>query len=283
MEFSVLMSVYISDNADYLLRAIESVTIDQTLKPAQLVLVKDGPVSAEINANIQKMQSVLNDAGIELTVVLKEENSGLASALNTGLKYCKYEYVARMDSDDVSLPNRFELELSYIKDNPEISVLGGGITEFEDDEKRPIQARIVPQNHDEIVDMLKTRNAMNHVTVVFKKSDIIKLGGYSEDFGKLEDYKLWVDAVCAGLKLKNISEICVNVRVGAGFIERRSNKREIQDWDMLQSYLLKNKIIGKFKAFKNKLYIRVFIYMPAWMKKITYRTILRRKKNYEKI
>lgn len=279
MKFSVLMSVYKSDNADYLLRAIESVTIDQTLKPTQLVLVKDGPVSEEIDANIIKMQSELNNIGIEFTVISKEVNAGLAVALNTGLEYCKYEYVARMDSDDVSLPNRFELELPYIADNPDISVLGGGITEFEDDEKVPIQARIVPQKHDEIVDMLRTRNAMNHVTVVFKKSDIIELGGYSENFGKLEDYKLWVDAVCAGLKLQNISDICVNVRVGAGFIERRSNKREIQDWDMLQEYLKKAKLIGSSKALINKLYIRVFIYMPAWMKKIAYKTILRRKKS----
>lgn len=278
MKFSVLMSVYKSDNAEYLLRAIASVTTDQTLKPAQLVLVKDGPVSEEIDAIITKMQPTLNNIGIEFAVISKEVNAGLAAALNTGLEYCKYEYVARMDSDDVSLPNRFELELPYIADNPSISVLGGGITEFEDDEKVPIQARIVPQKHDEIVDMLRTRNAMNHVTVVFKKSDIVKLGGYSENFGKLEDYKLWVDAVCAGLKLQNISHVCVNVRVGAGFIERRSNKREIQDWDMLQEYLKKAKLIGNGKALINKLYIRVFIYMPAWMKKIAYKTILRKKK-----
>ena len=278
MKFSVLMSVYKSDNAKYLLRAIESVTIDQTLKPAQLVLVKDGPVSEKIDAIITKMQPTLNNIGIEFAVISKEVNAGLAAALNTGLEYCKYEYVARMDSDDMSLPNRFELELPNIADNPEISVLGGGITEFEDDEKVPIQARIVPQKHEEIVDMLRTRNAMNHTTVVFKKSDIVKLGGYSENFGKLEDYKLWVDAVCAGLKLQNISDVCVNVRVGAGFIERRSNKREIQDWDMLQEYLKKAKLIGNGKALINKLYIRVFIYMPAWMKKIAYKTILRKKK-----
>ena len=277
MKFSVLMSVYKNDNADYLLKAVQSVTIDQTLKPTQLVLVKDGPVPENIEANIQKMQLALNDIGIEFTVISKEVNAGLASALNTGLEYCKYEYVARMDSDDISLPNRFELEIPYIAGKPDISILGGGITEFEDDERFPIQARIVPQKHDEIVDMLRTRNGMNHVTVVFKKSDIVRLGGYSEDFGKLEDYKLWVDAVCAGLKLQNIPEICVNVRVGSGFIERRSNKREIQDWDMLQGYLKNAKLIGNRKALINKLYIRVFIYMPAWMKKIAYKTILRKK------
>lgn len=277
MKFSVLMSVYQKDDADYLLRAIQSVTTDQKLKPSQLVLVKDGPVSEKIDRNIQRMQSVLKDESIEFTVVPIGENVGLAAALNTGLRHCRYEYVARMDSDDIALPKRFELEFAYITDHPELSVLGGGITEFEDDEKIPIRTRIVPQSHHEIAAMLKTRNAVNHVTVVFRKSDILKLGGYSEDFGKLEDYKLWVDAVCAGFKLHNISDICVNVRVGAGFIERRSNKREIQDWDMLQSYLQEARLIGRKKALLNKLYIRAFIYMPAWVKKIVYQTILRKK------
>jgi len=277
MKFSVLMSVYKSDDADNLLRALESVTIDQTLKPTQLVLVKDGPVSLEIDTIIQKKQSVLRELGIEFSVIPKEVNGGLAAALNTGLEYCKYEYIARMDSDDVALPNRFELELAYMADHPNVSILGGGITEFEYDENCPSQIRIVPQDHNGIVNMLKTRNAMNHMTVVFKKSDILKLGGYSEDFGKLEDYKLWVDAVCAGLILHNIDAICVNVRVGAEFIERRSNKREIQDWDMLQNYLMKAELIGKGKALLNKICIRIFIYTPAWVKKKVYKIILRKK------
>ena len=278
MKFSVLMSVYKNDKAEYLSRALHSVTVAQTLKPSQVVLVKDGPVADKIDLEIQKMQPKLKDMGIEFTIVTKDVNSGLASALNTGLEHCNCEYVARMDADDISLPERFELQFAYLLNHPEISILGGEITEFEGDDETPKHSRIVPQNHDDIVHMLKTRNAINHVTVVFKKIDIINIGGYSEDFGKLEDYKLWVDAVCAGLKLQNISDVCVNVRVGAGFIERRSNKREIQDWDMLQEYLKKAKLIGNGKALINKLYIRVFIYMPAWMKKIAYKTILRKKK-----
>lgn len=276
MKFSVLMSVYKNDNADYFKRAIQSVTIDQTLKPTQLVLVKDGSVSYEIDENIQTIKPILNSMNIEFKVISKEKNMGLAAALNAGLKFCKYEYVARMDADDISLPNRFELELRHMTKHKEISILGGGITEFEDDEQSPLQERIVPEEHGEIVNMLKTRNAMNHVTVVFKKSEILKLGGYSENFGKLEDYKLWVDAVCAGLELHNISDVCVNVRVGSGFIERRSSKQEIVDWDMLQRYMLDAKLITPYKAIMNKIYIRLFIYMPSWMKKIVYKAVLRK-------
>ena len=276
MKISVLMSVYKSDQAEFLRRAIESVTFDQTLQPAQLVLVKDGPVSYEIDAVIADMQERLAQTEIVFTVISKEKNGGLAAALNTGLAACEHALVARMDSDDVSLPDRFRLESAYMQEHPEISVLGGIITEFEQDEMQPIQARIVPTEHDDIVSGLKTRNVMNHVSVMFKKEDIVRLGGYCEDFGKLEDYKLWVDAVIAGLKLHNLDSVCVNVRIGSGFIERRSNKREIQDWDMLQKYLLDAKLIGKTKARINKLYIRIFIYMPGWMKKLAYKTLLRK-------
>lgn len=279
MKFSVLMSVYRGDDAAQLLRAIRSVTLEQTLRPAQLVLVKDGPVPLAIDEAILEARELLGTLRIAFSVLSKEQNGGLAAALNTGLSACSCAYVARMDADDVALPERFALELAYLEQHPEISVLGGGITEFESDEARPLQERTVPQEHEEIVRRLRTRNAMNHVTVVFKKSDIVSLGGYSEDFGRLEDYKLWIDAAHAGLRLHNLAQVCVNVRVGAGFIERRSDRREIRDWDMLQDYLVRIGMIGRGRALCNRFSIRAFIYMPAWMKKIAYQTILRRKRN----
>ena len=107
--------------------------------------------------------------------------------------------------------------------------------------------------------------------------DVLEVGGYSVDFGKLEDYKLWIDLIISGKLLANLDDVLVNVRVGKGFIERRSNKREIQDWDMLQKYLLKGNMVSKKQALINRIYIRAFIYMPAWMKKIAYRTLLRKK------
>ena len=127
-----------------------------------------------------------------------------------------------------------------------------------------------------IREMAKSRTPMNHVTVMYKKSSVEKAGCYSENFGKLEDYKLWVDLLGNNAELANIDDILVYVRTGNGFITRRSNKREITDWDMLQSYLIENGIIGKFTALKNKLYIRCFIYMPGWMKLMAYRIMLRK-------
>lgn len=273
MNFSVLMSVYCKDNADDFRMALESVTLAQTRKPKQVVIVQDGIVPADIDEIIEEVKGKAID--IEFTVLKNEKNQGLAAALNSGLALCKYDWVARMDSDDISVEDRFEKQLAFIEKNADISVLGGAIAEFENEIGDINSERHVGLTHEEITQMSKSRTPMNHVTVMYLKSAVLEVGGYSEDFGKLEDYKLWVDLISAGKKFANIADIIVCVRVGKGFIERRSNKREIEDWDMLQAYLLKSNLITKRKALINKLYIRIFIYMPAWMKKVAYKTVLR--------
>ena len=275
-KFSVLMSVYKGDSEIFLRRALESISVDQILKPTQIVLVVDGPVSDKILDIIMQFEKIVSDS-IEFTLIKKEKNAGLAAALNTGLSACHYDLVARMDSDDIALPHRFSCQVDYMENHPETAVLGGNITEFEEDENIIVDRREVPAEHLDIIKMLKTRNPVNHTTVMYRKDIIEKVGGYCENFGKLEDYKLWVDVVVNGYKIHNLQDNLVNVRVGNGFIERRSNKREIEDWDMLQKYLLSTNMITKRKAFKNKLYIRAFIYMPKWMKKIAYKTVLRKK------
>lgn len=279
-EFSVLMSVYKNDDVGFFETALNSVTTEQTLKPLQAVVVCDGPVDAAVDAVIEKARNV--NPEIEFTVIKKSENKGLAAALNTGLAECKYAWVARMDSDDIAVPDRFEKQFLYLRSNPSVSVLGSYVSEFETDPQKPVSMRAVELTHAEIVEMAKTRSPMNHGTVVYRKDDILKLGGYSENFGKLEDYKLWVDAITAGLSFANIPDITVLMRIGNGFIERRSNKREIHDWDMLQGYLLRAGLITKSKARKNKMYIRIFIRTPKWVKKILYKTVLRKKVKSEK-
>lgn len=279
-EFSVLISVYKNDDVGFFETALKSVTTEQLLKPLQVVVVCDGPVDTAVDTVIEKVRN--ENLDIEFTVIKKSENKGLAAALNTGLAECKYAWVARMDSDDISVPDRFEKQFLYLRSNQNVSVLGGFVSEFESDPQKPVSTRAVGLSHAEIVEMAKTRSPMNHVTVVYRKNDILKLGGYSENFGKLEDYKLWVDAITAGLKFANIPDISVLVRIGNGFLERRSNKREIQDWDMLQGYLLQAGLINKSKARKNKIYIRIFIRTPKWIKKILYKTVLRKKVKSDK-
>lgn len=274
MDFSVLMSVYRNDNPLFFKEALASVTIAQELKPNQVVIVFDGPVSEEIETTISHIRKM--DESIEYTVIRKPQNAGLAAALNSGLSYCKYEWVARMDADDISISCRFKKQFEYLKEHPEVSVLGGYIVEFEDDFANLKSIRKVGCSYNEIVTMAKSRTPMNHMSVVYNKRAIFNINGYSEDFGKLEDYKLWVDLIAAGEILANISDVLVKVRIGDGFIERRSSKREIEDWDMLQGYLINAGLITKLKALQNRFYIRAFIYMPVWMKKLAYKIVLRK-------
>lgn len=273
MKFSVLMSVYANDDAGFFEMALRSVTVDQTLKPDQVVIVQDGPVSKEIDDTILEMQDLLPTT--EFTIVKKEVNAGLAAALNSGLKACKYDWVARMDSDDISVADRFEKQVDFLLKNPEIDIVGGTIAEFQNEIGDIDSLRKVGKTHAEILAMAKTRTPMNHMSIFYRKNAVIEAGMYSEDFGKLEDYKLWVDMLSSGKKFSNIDDVLVNARIGNGFVERRSNKREIYDWDMLQKYLLQNNFVSKVEALKNKLYIRVFIYTPSWIKKLLYKFILR--------
>lgn len=274
MEFTVLMSVYGKDSPKFFREALESVSIAQTVKPNQIVIVEDGPVPMEIDQYIELIEGSVTE--IKFTIIRKQKNSGLAAALNTGLTACEFEYVARMDSDDIAVSDRFKKQIEYLNNHCNISVLGGAIKEFINTPNDLNSVRTVKTTHNEIVEMAKRRTPFNHMTVLYKKSDILSVGGYSENFGKLEDYKLWVDLIIAGKRVANLEDILVNVRVGNGFIERRSNKREILDWDMLQVYLTNTGLISKVKAMANKLYIRVFIYMPSWMKKMAYRLVLRK-------
>ena len=274
MKFSVLLSVYGKDNASFFKEALLSVSKDQTVKPAQIVVVEDGPVPADIEHAIEDAVKVSPEC--EFTVIRKPQNAGLAAALNTGLKACKYEWVARMDSDDISLPNRFETQLAYIENHPQVDVIGGSIAEFTNTPGDMQSERHVGLDMKAIRKMAKTRTPMNHVSVMFKKSVVEKAGGYCENFGKLEDYKLWVDLLGHHAVLANVDDVLVYVRTGNGFITRRSNRREIVDWDMLQSYLLGLGIINRFEALKNRLYIRAFIYMPGFLKVFLYKTVLRK-------
>ena len=274
MEFSVLLSVYGKDDASFFKEALFSVSKDQTVKPAQIVVVEDGPVPEGIEHAIE--DAVKASPECEFTVVRKPQNAGLAAALNTGLKACKYEWVARMDSDDISLPDRFDKQLAYIGNHPNVDVIGGAIAEFTNTLGDMQSERHVGLDMKAIRKMAKTRTPMNHVSVMFKKAVVEKAGGYCENFGKLEDYKLWVDLLGNHAVLANIDDVLVYVRTGNGFIARRSNKREIVDWDMLQSYLLGAGIINRFEALKNRLYIRAFIYMPGFLKVFLYKTVLRK-------
>ena len=275
MEFSVLLPVCGRDHPEYFKKALESISIRQKLKPNQIVIIEDGPVPERIDQIIADQQSLL--PGIAFTVISKPRSAGLAAALNTGLQVCQYEWIARMDSDDISSPDRFQKQIDYLRAHPDIDVLGGTIAEFKQSPGDIRSYRPVRLKHKDIAAMAKRRSPMNHVSVMYSKIAVMRVGGYSTKYGKLEDYKLWVDLLMNGARFANLKDILVFVRIGNGFMKRRSNYREILYWDRLQLHLLKNRLIDQKQVILNRFYIRAFILLPGWMKRILYQSLLRKR------
>lgn len=272
MKYSVLMSVYKNDSPEFLKSALESIYEKQTRKPDEVVVVFDGPLTNELN-------SVLNDFASDKEGIVfyypQETNKGLGEALRIGSLKCTGDYILRMDSDDISDPNRFEKQIAYVEAHSDVDVLGTDIAEFETSTDEQMRKRICPAKHDDIVNMGKKRNPMNHVTVCIKKSALEKCGGY-ETMLLLEDYYLWMKMIAAGCKLENINESLVYVRVGNGFNSKRGSKERIAGWKKLQEFMLENKMITKAESLMNMLYIRAFVYTPAWLKKFIYSAFLRK-------
>ncbi|MBR7889330.1 glycosyltransferase [Marinomonas sp. A79] len=227
MDFCVLISVYANDKAPFLDRALISIWDDQLLKPSQIVLVQDGPLNQELNEVINSWFSRLGNN--ILTLVSLKENVGLACALNEGLKYCQYNLVARMDADDIAIPHRFDTQVKFMLDNPEVSASSGVIEEF-DDTNAVLSTRVLPLIHEDIVVFAKKRSPLSHPAAIFRKSVVETVGGYPL-FRNAQDYALWSLLIVRGYKLANLPITLVKMRSGSEMMRRRGFKflkREIE-------------------------------------------------------
>lgn len=244
--FSVAMSVYKSDNPVFFDRALSSITELQTILPNEVVLVVDGPVNDGLNEVIDKYENKYNF----FNTIRLEKNGGLGNALKIAVENAKYELIARMDSDDVSSPTRFEEQLRYFEMNPEVDVVGGDITEFIGEESNIVGTRSVPISDFDIKEYMKTRCAMNHVTVMYKKSTVQAAGGYQDWFCN-EDYYLWIRMCLNDAVFANTGLILVNVRVGEEMYQRRGGKKYYESEKGLQDYMLEHKMINKVTYIQN--------------------------------
>lgn len=274
MTFSVLMSVYKKDDPGFFRIALRSIYEDQTRKPDEIVLVFDGPVTDELNEAADEFAADKKDV---VKFVKYDVNKGLGEALRIGSGYCTCDYICRMDSDDISRSDRFELQMKYVEEHPEIDVLGANIAEFDKSpDEDDLKIRVCPEKHEDIVKRCKSRNPMNHGTVCMKRTSLEKCGGY-ETLLLLEDYLLWAKMIVAGCRLENMQEALLYFRVGNGFIGRRNSKVRIKGWKDMQNYMLKNGLITRPRAWINMIAIRLFIYTPSGLKKFLYTKILRKK------
>lgn len=257
MNFSVLMSVYFKETTGNLTECFDSLC-RQIVKPTEVILVEDGSIDNSLLELIDKYRQVLNIQSVKL-----KENMGLASALNEGLKYCNYELVARMDTDDISLPSRFLKQLEFMKRNPNIDASSGFIEEF-DATGEIVSTRKLPLLPSDVKVFAKKRSPLSHPATIFRKQAVLSVGGYPDLYP--EDYLLWVKMIINGSDLANIPEVLLKMRTDEGFITRRGY----------------NFLKGEIKIYW---YMRVegFISSLEYIKIILIRSVLRLSPNFLKV
>lgn len=214
MKFTVLLSLYNRESKHNLFDCLESIK-SNTIKPEQIVIVYDGPISEELDSIVTSFIKYLPIEKIKIS-----ENIGLGNALNYGLNFCRHEIIFRMDTDDKCKSTRFERQLEIIKIKNDIVLMGSAIEEFNESMTVSHGVRFSAEYHDDIINYAKRRNPFNHMSVVFKKSIIQGLGGYQHHYF-MEDYNLWLRVIAAGYKTYNIPEVLVYVRGGDKMLGRR--------------------------------------------------------------
>lgn len=214
MHFSVLMSLYDKEKPSYLEACLESLA-NQTVKADEIVLVYDGPINKTLSTVVDRWSMLL-----PIKIVALKRNVGLGRALNEGMKHCTYDYIMRMDTDDICEMNRFALQSAFMDSNPDLDISGSCIREFIGDKNNIVSERRVPLSNEEIKKFARYKNPFNHMTVIFKKSSVQSVGGYQHHY-LMEDYNLWLRLLGSGFKAGNLDETLVLVRVGADLLVRR--------------------------------------------------------------
>ncbi|ERT59910.1 putative amylovoran biosynthesis glycosyltransferase AmsE [Prevotella sp. BV3P1] len=245
LKFSVIMSIYKNDNPEYLQVALDSI-IHQTQVPDEIVLIADGPVPQELIDVVDNTKTRFAD----LHAYYQDKNRGLGGALRIAVEKAQYDYLARMDSDDISLPDRFEKQMRCFEEDHELAVVGGMITEFVDSPEHVVSKRILPLDDRGIKRFMQSRCGVNHVTVVMKKSELLRAGNYQQDF-KQEDYFLWARMIEAGCKFRNIPDIVVNVRSGRDQFARRGGMAYYKDVLALNKWMWQHGLISLPKMIYN--------------------------------
>ncbi|ETT01288.1 glycosyltransferase [Providencia alcalifaciens] len=245
LEFSVLMSVYKNEISDHLKRSLESISLNQKIKPTGIIIIKDGP----LNKNLDNVLLSFKEQHPNIVKIIDiPVNVGLGNALNEGLKHCSNNWVFRMDTDDYCQPDRFEKQIKYIQDNPDVVLLGSSTEEFDSNLEKSLGLRNPPTSHNEILHYAKKRNPFNHMTVAFRKDVIEQVGGYQHHL-YMEDYNLWIRVIAAGHKVANLSDVLVNVRGGDSMIKRRKGLVYIKSELQLAKLKIEHKIDSPINAY----------------------------------
>ena len=287
MGFSVLMSVYKKEKPEYLREALESV-INQTLPPDEIVLVEDGPLTAELDKVVDDIEALLRQKAEmtqhgqsykerlpQLKVVKLEQNQQLGRALAEGLKHCTNELVARMDTDDIAVSDRFEVQYRYMEEHPEIAVSGGLMEEFDPADESYRKVKNMPTSKENIKSYSRYRNPVNHMTVMFRKAKVEAAGGYRH-FPFLEDYDLWIRMQAKGCEFANIDKVFVRARTERDIYKRRGGRKYCRQYLELRK---QQRQLGLLNIKEYTVAIVLTIGMtlqPSWLRKLVYQRALRK-------
>ena len=271
MDISVVMSVYKSEKADYLDRALQSVWTDQTLKPKEIVLVIDGEIGDELRKVVNDWKDKLQKS---LIIHQTPKNLGLTKSLNIAIGLSSGDLIARMDSDDISIPNRFEKQVAYLMSNKSISVVGGAIQEFSSSNPC-LKVRHYPQNMETIRNYICKASPLAHPSVMMRREifDVIK---YNERYRMSQDIALWYDALCAGFLIGNIDDVILLFRREGDVYKRRGKKKAFNEFRIYINGI--RRYYGLFTWRYIYAFSRVsFRLMPTWIIKRIYDSKARQK------
>ena len=266
------MSVYFKENPNWLEYSIESM-MNQTVKPDEFVLVEDGPLTEELDSVVEKYAEKYPKI---FNVVKIEKNGGLGPALKLGVENCRNEYIARMDSDDYSVPNRIEKEFEIFEKDSTIGMVGSNVSEFIDNIQNVICNVVLPEENEDIIRFSKKRNPFRHPSVMFKKSEVIKAENYREYY-LCEDYDMWLRMIRNNCKCYNIQENLVYMRISDDFYKRRGGIKYLKSINKFKKEQMTLGYFTKMEYLKSIIPHAIVCLMPNFMRDFVYKKLLRKR------
>ncbi len=271
LAFSLLLPVYGGDDPAYLREAFASTVPDQTRRPDDVVIVQDGPVPAEL---AQTLDELSETSPVPVNVVRLEHNIGLGPALDVGLAACKHDVVARMDADDVSVSQRFEVQMPLIESGADI--VGAALMEFVDDIGHVVQTRVPPLDPAWIRSAARFRDPFNHPTIVYRRAFVQEVGGY-QDLPLMEDYLLFARMLAHGAEPANVAEPLVYYRIGAGAYARRGGRELLRSELALQRRFRELGITTRRQYVRNVVVRGGYRLVPEPVRRVAYRRLIARR------
>ena len=267
--FSLLVPVYHGDRPDYLRRSFRSAVDDQTVRPDEVIIVRDGPVGDELAQCLSELQA---SSPAPVTLVALERNAGLGPALDSGLAASRFDIVARQDADDVSMPNRFEVELPLMAN---ADIVGSGLLEFVADTDDVVGQRVPPIGLTQIQRYARMHDPFNHPTVMYRKTAVLAAGGYG-DLPLMEDYALFARMLMGGARAVNVPEPLVFYRVGEAAFKRRGGRDLLRSELRLQREFRRMGFTSRLQYLRNVLIRGGYRLVPWWCRRAVYRPVLSR-------